>query len=91
MQPRIAVAGAAAGARAPALSGDWLMRFYGFDADEIVDQAEGMLSLEIDPKLAWRCGNRDRFPLDIASASRRGLAARTGSHQAVIASSPPAA
>jgi predicted DNA-binding helix-hairpin-helix protein len=49
------------------------MRFYGFDADEIVDQAEGMLSLEIDPKLAWALRHRDRFPLDIASASREDL------------------
>jgi putative DNA modification/repair radical SAM protein len=52
---------------------DWLMRFYGFDAGEIVDQAEGMLSLEIDPKLAWALRHRDRFPLDIASASRKDL------------------
>jgi putative DNA modification/repair radical SAM protein len=52
---------------------DWLMRFYGFDAGEIVDQAEGMLSLEIDPKLAWALRHRDRFPLDIASASREDL------------------
>jgi putative DNA modification/repair radical SAM protein len=52
---------------------DWLMRFYGFDAGEIVDRAEGMLSLEIDPKLAWALRHRDRFPLDIASASREDL------------------
>jgi predicted DNA-binding helix-hairpin-helix protein len=52
---------------------DWLMRFYGFDAGEIVDQTEGMLSLEIDPKLAWALRHRDRFPLDIASASREDL------------------
>src|SRR5580698_5757421 len=52
---------------------DWLMRFYGFDAGEIVDQAEGMLSLEIDPKLAWALRHRDRFPLDITSASREDL------------------
>jgi putative DNA modification/repair radical SAM protein len=52
---------------------DWLMRFYGFDAGEIVDQAEGMLSLDIDPKLAWALRHRDRFPLDIASASREDL------------------
>ncbi|HUN97632.1 MAG TPA: putative DNA modification/repair radical SAM protein [Bradyrhizobium sp.] len=52
---------------------DWLMRFYGFDADEIVEQAEGMLPLDIDPKLAWALRHRDRFPLDIASASREEL------------------
>jgi putative DNA modification/repair radical SAM protein len=52
---------------------DWLMRFYGFDADEIIDKTKGMLSLEIDPKLAWALRHRDRFPVDIASASREDL------------------
>ena len=52
---------------------DWLMRFYGFDADEIVDDAKGMLSLDIDPKLAWALRHRDRFPLDISRASREDL------------------
>jgi putative DNA modification/repair radical SAM protein len=52
---------------------DWLMRFYGFDAGEIVDRAEGMLSLDIDPKLAWALRHRDRFPLDVARAGREDL------------------
>src|SRR6201994_4401243 len=52
---------------------DWLMRFYGFDAGEIVDDTEGMLSLDIDPKLAWALRHRHRFPLDIATASREEL------------------
>jgi len=51
---------------------DWLMRFYGFDAGEIVEDA-GMLPLDIDPKLAWALRHRDRFPLDVASASREEL------------------
>jgi putative DNA modification/repair radical SAM protein len=52
---------------------DWLMRFYGFDAEEIVDQNEGMLPLDIDPKLAWALRHRDRFPLDVNIASREEL------------------
>jgi predicted DNA-binding helix-hairpin-helix protein len=52
---------------------DWLMRFYGFDAEEIVDQNEGMLPLDIDPKLAWALRHRDRFPLDVNTASREEL------------------
>jgi putative DNA modification/repair radical SAM protein len=52
---------------------DWLMRFYGFGADEIVEEKAGMLSLEIDPKLAWALRHRDRFPLDIATACREDL------------------
>ena len=52
---------------------DWLMRFYGFDVEEIVEENAGMLSLDIDPKLAWALRHRDRFPLDVASASREEL------------------
>src|SRR3954449_9279511 len=52
---------------------DWLMRFYGFDVGEIVDEDAGMLALDIDPKLAWALRPRDRFPLDIASPSREDL------------------
>ena len=51
---------------------DWLMRFYGFDVDEIVEGA-GWLPLDIDPKLAWALRHRDRFPLDVATASREEL------------------
>jgi putative DNA modification/repair radical SAM protein len=52
---------------------DWLMRFYGFDADEIVSADDGMLSLDMDPKLAWALRNRERFPLDVNRASREDL------------------
>ncbi|MGJ4942756.1 putative DNA modification/repair radical SAM protein [Bradyrhizobium sp. HKCCYLS1011] len=52
---------------------DWLMRFYGFDAEEIVDEGAGMLPLDIDPKLAWALRHRDRFPLDVNKASREEL------------------
>ena len=51
---------------------DWLMRFYGFDVGEIVDDS-AMLPLEIDPKLAWALRHRDRFPLDVNRASREEL------------------
>jgi len=52
---------------------DWLMRFYGFEAGEIIDGSAGMLPLDIDPKLAWALRHRDRFPLDVARASREEL------------------
>ncbi|UZE47694.1 putative DNA modification/repair radical SAM protein [Rhodopseudomonas sp. P2A-2r] len=52
---------------------DWLMRFYGFASDEIVDADDGMLSLEMDPKLAWALRHRERFPLDVNRASREEL------------------
>jgi putative DNA modification/repair radical SAM protein len=52
---------------------DWLMRFYGFASDEIVSAEDGMLSLDMDPKLAWALRNRERFPLDVNRASREDL------------------
>jgi putative DNA modification/repair radical SAM protein len=53
---------------------DWLLRFYGFDLGEIVAGGEnGMLALDIDPKLAWALKHRERFPLDVNRASREEL------------------
>ncbi|MBN8969912.1 MAG: putative DNA modification/repair radical SAM protein [Rhizobiales bacterium] len=53
---------------------DWLMRFYGFEAEEITDpRGDGMLPLDTDPKLAWALRHRERFPLDINTASREEL------------------
>lgn len=52
---------------------DWLMRFYGFDADELTTENESNLDLEIDPKLAWAMKNRGQFPIDVNRASREML------------------
>ena len=53
---------------------DWLLRFYGFDVSEIASGGEnGMLDLEIDPKLAWALKNRERFPVDVNKADREML------------------
>lgn len=52
---------------------DWLMRFYGFDAREIVDQQNPFLDLEIDPKLAWALRNRHLFPVNINTAPKEML------------------
>ena len=48
---------------------DWLLRFYGFDLDEIVEDEQN-LSLEVDPKLAWALRHREQFPVDLNTASR---------------------
>lgn len=48
---------------------DWLMRFYGFKADEILDKNNPFLDLEIDPKMAWALRNIHQFPVDIQTAS----------------------
>lgn len=47
---------------------DWLMRFYGFSAGEIVDDSYPDLDLEIDPKLAWALRHPERFPVDLNRA-----------------------
>jgi putative DNA modification/repair radical SAM protein len=53
---------------------DWLMRFYGFDAQEIASpRTGGMLRLEVDPKLAWALAHPERFPVDLNRAPRELL------------------
>lgn len=47
---------------------DWLMRFYGFKVNEIVDNQQPLLDLDIDPKLSWALRNLHVFPLDINKA-----------------------
>ena len=53
---------------------DWLMRFYGFEAQEITPPgSNGMLALEVDPKLAWALAHPERFPVDLNLAPREML------------------
>ena len=52
---------------------DWLLRFYGFDAQELFASPDGMLDLQIDPKLAWALQHRELFPVDINRGAREAL------------------
>ncbi|MBR5083959.1 MAG: putative DNA modification/repair radical SAM protein [Prevotella sp.] len=52
---------------------DWLMRFYHFSVDEIVDDHNAQLDLEIDPKLAWALRHPEYFPVDINTADYKQL------------------
>jgi putative DNA modification/repair radical SAM protein len=52
---------------------DWLMRFYEFSADEVVTRDDGMLDLDVDPKLAWALTHPERFPVDLNRAPREDL------------------
>ncbi|MEO6433857.1 MAG: putative DNA modification/repair radical SAM protein [Sphingomicrobium sp.] len=53
---------------------DWLMRFYGFKPAEVVAATDdGMLPLDIDPKLAWALKFREGFPVDVNRASKEQL------------------
>lgn len=53
---------------------DWLLRFYDFQTDEIFeDRKDGMLDLDIDPKLSWALTHRAGFPVDVNRASKEQL------------------
>jgi putative DNA modification/repair radical SAM protein len=54
---------------------DWLMRFYGFAPKEVqsATDGQGMLPLDIDPKLAWALKFRDSFPVDVNRAPKEML------------------
>ncbi|MDP3913430.1 MAG: putative DNA modification/repair radical SAM protein [Bacteroidota bacterium] len=47
---------------------DWLLRFYGFKANEIVNAENPNLDLELDPKVTWALRNPHLFPVDINKA-----------------------
>lgn len=44
---------------------DWLMRFYGYDVNEILNDLHPNLEMDIDPKLSWALRNPGFFPVDI--------------------------
>ncbi len=52
---------------------DWLIRFYGFSADELTTEDDRNLALDKDPKLAWALRNRDFFPIDVNKAGKSAL------------------
>jgi len=47
---------------------DWLLRFYNFSLNEILNPAFTQLDLDIDPKLGWALRNLHLFPVDINKA-----------------------
>ncbi|MEP2056881.1 MAG: putative DNA modification/repair radical SAM protein [Maribacter litoralis] len=53
---------------------DWLLRFYGFSVNEILDADNPNLDMDIDPKLMWALRNLNHFPVDINKADARMLA-----------------
>lgn len=52
---------------------DWLLRFYGFKLDEIVNPQHLNLDLDIDPKLSWALRNPAFFPVDINRADYQAI------------------
>ena len=47
---------------------DWLLRFYKFNVNEIVDESHPNLDLDIGPKLSWALRHPELFPVDINKA-----------------------
>jgi len=53
---------------------DWLLRFYGFSIEELLNKEFPNLDSDIDPKLSWALRNLHLFPLDINKADKDMLA-----------------
>ena len=48
---------------------DWLLRFYGFKAKELLKDENDSFDLNFDPKTSWALSNIDNFPIEINKAS----------------------
>lgn len=51
---------------------DWLIRFYGFDVDELCGEGEN-LSKDYDPKCAWALKHMQYFPVEVNTATLEQL------------------
>ncbi|HEY0298289.1 MAG TPA: putative DNA modification/repair radical SAM protein [Arachidicoccus sp.] len=47
---------------------DWLLRFYSFSLEEVLNDEHPDLDLDVDPKLSWALRNPQHFPIDINTA-----------------------
>lgn len=47
---------------------DWLLRFYGFQADELLSEEHPNFNTMLDPKCDWALRNIDKFPIEINTA-----------------------
>ena len=52
---------------------DWLLRFYDFKADEILDEKDPFVDPLLDPKTNWAIKNSHFFPIEINKASYKDL------------------
>ena len=48
---------------------DWLLRFYGFKASELLDESHPNFNTLLDPKCDWALRNLDKFPVEINTAN----------------------
>jgi putative DNA modification/repair radical SAM protein len=47
---------------------DWLLRFYGFSANELLNESNPDLDLMLDPKAQWALRNMHLFPVEVNRA-----------------------
>ncbi len=47
---------------------DWLLRFYGFKADELLDEVHRDFDVQLDPKCDWAMRNLHYFPVEVNKA-----------------------
>ena len=47
---------------------DWLLRYYGFQADELLSPERPNFNEQMDPKCNWALGHLDQFPVEVQTA-----------------------
>lgn len=52
---------------------DWLLRFYGFRAEELLDEAHQDFDPRVDPKCSWALTHLDFFPVEVNTADYEAL------------------
>lgn len=52
---------------------DWLLRFYGFRAEELLDEEKPNFDPRLDPKCCWALRHPDYFPVEVNRADYESL------------------
>ena len=52
---------------------DWLLRFYGFRAEELLDETTPDFNPQVDPKCSWALAHLDFFPVEVNTADYETL------------------
>ena len=52
---------------------DWLLRFYGFQASELLDEAHPNFDPQLDPKCSWAVTHLEQFPVEVMRADYETL------------------
>ncbi|SDY64140.1 putative DNA modification/repair radical SAM protein [Tindallia californiensis] len=52
---------------------DWLLRFYGFHAEDLLPSHQPDLSLHLDPKCVWALNHPEIFPVEVTRADLHTL------------------